>query len=137
MSGIPVPDSYEGVSLAGILRQEDSARLPEQVFMEGGHEPEQSQLVVREGQWKLIHVRSKAERLQMAGEEFELYDLEADPGELANVSEQHPEIVARLQEKLMSWYLGGPRPTDVGPAVDLEKLDERSQGMLKALGYLK
>ena len=137
MSGIPVPESHQGVSLAGILRQEDSPQLPERVFMEGGYDPERSQLVIREGRWKLIHVRFDRDRSFMTGAEFELYDLDADPTELINVADQHPDVVARMQRELKRWYRGGPRPAEVGRVVDLEKLDERSQDMLKALGYME
>ena len=35
---------------------------------------------------------------------FELYDLEADPGERHDVSSQHPEIVARMKTTMLEIY---------------------------------
>ena len=45
---------------------------------------------VRLGKWKLRH----------AGEEIELYDLDADIGEQNNLAEKEPEIVERLLEMM-------------------------------------
>ncbi len=34
----------------------------------------------------------------------ELYDMIADPGEMRNVADEHPEVVAELSAKLDAWY---------------------------------
>jgi arylsulfatase A-like enzyme len=137
LAGLPIPPSHEGVSLAGVIREEASSKLPPLVFMEGGYDLAASQLVVRDGRWKLVHVRSDRDRSFMTGAEFELYDLAADPSELTNVADRHPEIVLRMAAELKRWHEGGPRPADVGNLVDPEGLDERSQEMLEALGYME
>ena len=54
---------------------------------------------VRQGKWKLLLPDRKGYRSyvnDLGTEEIELYDLETDIGESANVAEKHPEIVARL-----------------------------------------
>lgn len=54
---------------------------------------------VRQGKWKLLLPDRKGYRSyvnDLGTEEIELYDLETDIGETANVAEKHPEIVARL-----------------------------------------
>lgn len=48
---------------------------------------------VRSGSWKL-HVRKGGDTM------LELYDLAQDVGETTNVADQHPEVVAALQERL-------------------------------------
>ncbi len=52
-------------------------------------------LAVRDGRWKLF--------MNADGGSIELYDLEADPSEYANVAEQHASVVARLSELLGAW----------------------------------
>jgi arylsulfatase A-like enzyme len=56
-----------------------------------------AQALIRVGKWKLFHPIRKN-----AGE-FELYDIEADPGESQNLGEQEPEIMRTLVTRLESW----------------------------------
>ncbi len=137
LAGLPVPDSFEGTSLAARLRGESDAALPERVFMQSGIIANQPQLTVREGRWKLIEVRFPGERKLMTDSQYELYDLEADPGELENLADRHPERVERLSGLLHAWYAQRPRVADPGEALDVEELDEASRKMLEALGYLE
>ena len=69
---------------------------------------------IRTDRWKLIHRRSRDIEAQVSWwsyvtgipqerEEYELYDLDADPTELRNVYEQHPEDARRLREQLTAW----------------------------------
>lgn len=52
-------------------------------------------LAVRDGQWKLL--------LNADGTGAELYDLEADPNEDADLAEKNPRIVKRLSKELLTW----------------------------------
>jgi arylsulfatase len=52
-----------------------------------------NQAYVRQGQWKITHIETPFEE---AG--FELYDLDADPGETTDLSQQFPEKRAELIE---------------------------------------
>ncbi len=69
---------------------------------------------LRTDRWKLIHRRARDLELQVSWwtylsgsvvirPEWELYDLEADPLELRDVHEQHPEVLAELQPRLLAW----------------------------------
>ncbi len=53
---------------------------------------------VRSGKWKLHLPYSRTQRGKKAPQEVpaRLYDLEADPGETADLKEKHPEVVQRL-----------------------------------------
>jgi arylsulfatase A-like enzyme len=75
------------------------------------------------GRYKLI--------LSTDGED-ELFDLEADPGELQNLLAQQPELVASLERELRAILESGPFPgTEVEPAeLSPQQLDE-----LRELGY--
>ncbi len=135
LAGIPAPETFEGRSLVGLLDGEDESGGPEYVFLESGIR-EQTQLAVRHGRWKLVHVRSPEDRALMTGQEYELYDLESDPAEERNLAAQHPERVRRLAAVLSSWFEGGPRWAR-GQVVDPEALAPAEREMLRALGYLE
>ncbi|MBC8117417.1 MAG: sulfatase, partial [Candidatus Saccharimonas sp.] len=50
----------------------------------------------REGNWKLI--------LPNSSEPSELYDVISDPHETKNLREIHPQIVAKLTQKIDGWW---------------------------------
>ncbi|YCM45449.1 sulfatase-like hydrolase/transferase [Verrucomicrobiaceae bacterium 227] len=52
-----------------------------------------AQAAIREGKWKLL----------TAGTRSYLFDLDDDPGELKNLSSEHPEIEKDLLQKLTTW----------------------------------
>jgi arylsulfatase A-like enzyme len=80
-------------------------------------------LSIREPRWKLI-------RLPGARRDYlELYRIDRDPGEKKNVAGYHPEVVRRLNGKLVRWYGKGPR---IGVPVSV---DPRIQRQLESLGY--
>jgi arylsulfatase A-like enzyme len=136
LAGLDIPSTFEGKSLAGLVRGEPAAEPPTHVFMESGFHQRNPQLTIREGRWKLIHVRSPKDRRDMAGGEYELYDVVADPQELHDRSAEKPEIVARLAASLSKWYSSGPRrltPGEIDPAT----LTPREVEMLRELGYVK
>jgi arylsulfatase A-like enzyme len=101
----PLPPLGRGESLWGTLQ--------------GGHRPRARpvftevysdiralhRVAVVEGRWKLI-------RSLKPQASWELYDLEADPGELTEASAAHPEPLAHLRLLLEAWMRDGlsPRP---------------------------
>jgi arylsulfatase A-like enzyme len=80
---------------------------------------------IRTADWKLIRSAAGA---------AELYDLDADPGERANVAERRPEVSATLIAALDRWrerHRDGVAP---GSPVTLSPEDVRE---LESLGYLR
>lgn len=76
---------------------------------------------VQEGRWKYVHKL-----------EPELFDVEADPGELENLAARRPERVAKLRARLEALLSGAPAaPGDVEARLAPETLAQ-----LRALGYL-
>ena len=51
---------------------------------------------IRKGDWKLI-------KIALLPGKTELFDLAADPGETTNVAEQHPDIAADLEARLLAY----------------------------------
>jgi arylsulfatase A-like enzyme len=102
--GLPIPGGLDGVSLLPVIEGQPAPPLwaygetgrdyvgvdPERFFpgIEGKHR------MIRTPQWKLVYV------LHPDGPEYRLYDLQNDPGELANVAAEHPETTAELAARL-------------------------------------
>ena len=57
-------------------------------------------LAVREGKWKLL--------CEYDGSRPQLYDLDQDHSETANLAEKHPELVRRLADTVRGWYQSAP-----------------------------
>jgi arylsulfatase A-like enzyme len=80
---------------------------------------------ISEDRWKLILYREKSK-----DKELELFDLQADPHELNNLSEKYPEVASRLRnelKKMQAIVQDPPRPT----------MDEKTRERLRSLGYIK
>jgi arylsulfatase A-like enzyme len=91
------PPSAGGSSLVAALR--GTSRAPDERVLElasraYARKPELQQLAVVRGRWKLFH--------DAASGGTSLYDLELDPGELADAAGQHPEVVRALAPRLAS-----------------------------------
>lgn len=78
------------------------------------HHSASGHFAIREGKWKLNLFRGSGGSLKpsfvepQAGEAiFELYDLEADPGETKNLYFDHPQLVERLQQKITDMVKNG------------------------------
>ncbi|MGH0037555.1 MAG: sulfatase [Myxococcota bacterium] len=81
---------------------------------------------VQEGRYRLF-------RHPLKEESVELYDVEADPAEMENLADAHPEQVAALSAEV-DRFMATPEPEWGGPAV--VELDEFDLGQLRALGYV-
>jgi arylsulfatase A len=89
--GTDLPDDriIDGHDIWPILSGEENAESPYEAFYYYRDDRLQA---VRSGKWKLHVYRPNEGRTQI------LYDLESDIGETADVSEQYPEVVERLEE---------------------------------------
>lgn len=83
-------------------------------------------VAVRHNRMKLIYVPGKLDG------EFELYNLEEDPGETNNVIEREPEVAAKLKKALSAWLVGQGRQE-----FKEEKLDKKTRDILESLHYIR
>jgi arylsulfatase A-like enzyme len=116
---------------------------------------------IRTPRWKLIHnpagidlardplrVRTllderRLERLWWAAHDgpavkrvWELYDLQAGPGELHDLARERPEVARALWEPLAAWIALGPAER-VSRRVRLEDLSSAEVDKLRSLGYVR
>jgi len=135
--GLPAASHHAGTSLVPLMRS-GGEQGPAHVFMESGTHPARTQLSIRRGRWKLIEVRSAADRALMTGQAVELYDVAADPLETRDLAAAHPQLVAELRQALERWHLEASRARrETGAPVSPRSLDPRERQLLEELGYLE
>jgi len=111
----------EGRGRLESARSDDPGALSTGVWTEYG---ERTRLAI--GPWILIEGR---------GESLSLFDAEADPEETVDVSDEHPELLRALRERVRAHR---DRDHDREPATARERtLDRETQEALRELGYLR
>ncbi len=124
--GVPAPAGLDGVDLSPLWR----ARAPEALadralFAEADRRDGRRDLLrsVRRGRFKLI--------LERESGRASLYDLEADPGETSDRSDDEPGLAARLRRDLEGFGVAEP----VHAPRTLPGLTDETRRQLEALGY--
>ena len=112
-AGVAAPDgvAFDGVSLLSRLDGSGEAAGNRTLFIQShrGNEPQPFRhFAAIEQRYKLVQPVAFATRGLPPGETFEdypleLYDLEADPGENQDISDGHPQVVARLRSAYSDW----------------------------------
>jgi arylsulfatase len=100
-----VQAQVEGRSLVPLLREADAA-WPERVLFthvgrwERGQAAQAKYLrcAVRDPRWHLVNIHPQGAKA------WQLFDVQADPGEQTDVAAQHAEIVARLEAAYDRWW---------------------------------
>ena len=96
LAGVTSGVSYDGVSIAALLKGGDSQSRP--FFWHFPHYTNQGGRpagAVRDGHWKLIAHYDTGR--------VELYDLSNDIGELHDIASDHADLVSGLHDKLKAW----------------------------------
>jgi arylsulfatase len=98
LAGIPVPDAMEGTALTPYLSGErDDPIYP---FLVTEECTRMMKWGLRTDQHKYILAR---EQDYLGGPMRELYDLQSDPSEMANLAEACPDLAAELEHTLEGW----------------------------------
>ena len=118
LAGLPAPVETDGLSLAPLLRGEETPGH-DHLYWEDYNVT--SQQAVRLGKWKAIRVG--------LSERMELYDLESDPGESRDLAETHPEILDSVHQIMEREH----SPWDRGPelGVDWERTTRTRLGWVR------
>jgi hypothetical protein len=114
-AGVPVEDDLDGLDRGDVVLGKASIRS-KPVFWQYGHphailkggkpEHQSPTFAMRDGRWKFL--------VNPDGSEAQLYDLEADKGETANLLSKQPKRAAAMAGQISAWA------NDVGFAFDSE-----------------
>ena len=137
LAGLPIPPGLDGRSLVARARGEDRA-APPAAYSESGRNyfkenPRQyvegtagKWRMLRDGRFKIIMIPRDPEPV------WEMYDLEADPGETVDVLDRFPDDAARLKKMLLAIVAADPGRDDREATPVPEDLQDR----LRSLGYV-
>ena len=113
--GVPIPKTVQGRSLVPLVHDGKPVNeyvysgLPYNLRMQTDLDRElftdlSLSETVQDSTWTLVHETVAArDGGEPAGETWELYDTAADPAERDDVASSHPEVLARLRQRLSSW----------------------------------
>jgi arylsulfatase A-like enzyme len=101
MLDLPPPDGHplDGVSLLPAFRGQSLERgpvytvFPHTVLATGNY----ANVAMRDGKWKMLRFFHSGPDQE---DEYELYDLSADPGETRNLAMLYPEVTQRMSEQM-------------------------------------
>jgi len=132
--GTEVP-GLEGHSLVPLLEGKDPNGKEDNPFRyayseAGGGSPTTHYRWVRDDRWKLIYHPPLGERPRT----WELYDLQADPGETHNLVDEETHQFQRLRSVLAKWMKGSEWIRK--PKSEVTSHSEEVEKTLKALGYI-
>jgi arylsulfatase A len=101
---LPAERTIDGLDVSGLWRGAGEASPRAEFLYYTAHGEIEG---IREGRWKLLVKRPRRGKQVAAGAaapepQVLLFDLEADLGEQTNLAERHPDLVARLRERMLS-----------------------------------
>ena len=107
-AGTPAGVQFDGKSLMPLLR-DPVADWPDRSLIIQWHQglvPEFLRaFAVRDQQYKLVQAQgSQAGTFPADERRFELYDIAADPRETNDLSQEHPQRVARMRQQYEAWF---------------------------------
>ena len=123
---LPKPPGGDGQSLVPILRGSQLEGPGERTLIfESAHN---HQIAIRKNDWKLIWSINQEHRFLES--DPELFNLADDPGELNNLVDEHPEIVAELRPQIEAWI-------ELGVVTDRDQPTMNSEALqgIEDLGY--
>jgi arylsulfatase A-like enzyme len=154
ISRLPIPAPAQGESLVPLLTlktpagggslRADGGLLPGRgrpavsekasTVDAGGPAPRDTEsfAIVSDG-WKLIHNTKR----HQGDPEFELYRHDQDPLDQADLSAEHPELVARLAHDLQAWQSRAARARLKPDEASAQTMSKEDLERLRSLGYIQ
>lgn len=132
--GVPLPAGLRGRSLRPLLEAQPAKELEREAFAENTNIGTWERKAIRTERFKfIVSIPRGAARKKRLQRYHELYDLRRDPGEKVNLAQQHPQIVAFLDQRLRAirQHEGAEGLQDDLP----DNVDAELAAQLRALGY--
>jgi arylsulfatase A len=116
---LPTDRTYDGASLVSFLEGGEEVERAKPLYWHYHNALSDVRVAIRDGQWKLTATLAgdapsslgagfKEEQMnvymQAELDTFELYDLEADPSETNDLSEEHPAVLARMRAQIETMF---------------------------------
>jgi arylsulfatase A-like enzyme len=93
LAGAPVPPNTDGISfLPTLLGRPEAQKQHDFLYWEFHERGFEQAVLVRDGNWKAVR--------HAPTQPLELYNLNTDIGEKANVAADHPDVIARVMRYL-------------------------------------
>jgi arylsulfatase A-like enzyme len=122
VSGQPIPKHCDGINLIPYITGKNKEEPHEYLFWlnnEPGDAERRHLIAVRWKKWRLYKKYAK--------DDWQLFDLVADPEEEKNLAQKHPQIVERLSTKHAAW---AKTLAALGKIPKLAKSDDRNGSRL-------
>lgn len=116
LAGVPTPKQspFDGVDISPLLLKGKS--LPSRPLYWASLSNRGSRAeAMREGPWKLVVQHPKAKPGSFENETIELYRLDRDPSEQADLAAEEPDRTASMLQKLKNWYANTQRTATKQP----------------------
>jgi arylsulfatase A-like enzyme len=142
LSGIEPPAEVQGQSFAALLKGDARGFRARPAVSEkaltssgaGAPWPRDTEsYAIVDPPFKLIHNRVRRDDTP----EFELYDIDKDPGEQTSVASEHPDVVKRLSDALDGWYRMVNEAKLAPDSESTEGLSQQQLERLRSLGYIR
>jgi hypothetical protein len=130
LAGLPRPRLLAGRSLRPLLAGEPQA--PVEAFAENVNIRPVERKGLRTLRYKFVLTFPRRAMLE-GRQEYQLFDLRADPGEQTNLADRHPELVQSFLKRLLQHH--GGEMNDYEEEVP-QDVDPELRKRLQALGYL-
>lgn len=132
--GESIPNYLLGKSMKNLLfyPKGNNPPLHGEIFVETGINLRKKAII--EGNWKLIH---DGEEWKDFPEEYELYNLQEDPGEKNNLFLRNPVATEYYRRRLKKWAQTQKELSHLGTEALLKTLSEKDIEELRALGYIR
>jgi arylsulfatase A-like enzyme len=104
LAGASLPEQkLDGVDLSPVILKKETLEARPLFWASLSNGGARSE-AMRDGQWKLVVQHPKARPGTFENEKTELYDLASDPKEQSDISQDHPERVAKMLATLKAWF---------------------------------
>jgi len=136
--GVQAPRGLDGRSLWPLLERRTTDWADRAIVIQhhrGDRPVRYHNFMVRTQRYKMVNPTGFHKQLSSARQAFELYDMQADPYELHDISGEAPGVVAQMRDRYNRWFediiqtpgLGSPPPIYIGsdqaPRVVLTRQD--------------